>query len=111
MFGNIKFPYFNMQQLNLDWTMERISKTPEIIQLPALAGDDLSDVQDMIDLKALDIPKAICFINCGLHDDPQDRRCAVLLFKIDNDNMVGLVFGMSDNIDVTSIRKESGVWA
>ena len=111
MFGNIKFPYFNMQQLNLDWLMERVSKTPEIIQLPALAGDDLSDVQDMIDLKALDIPKTICFINCGLHDDPQDRRCAVLLFKIDNDNMVGQAMGMSVNIGVNMIAKVAGVWA
>lgn len=106
----IKFPYFNMQQLNLDWLMERVSHTPEIIQLPALAGDDLTDVQDMIDLKALDIPKAICFVNCGLHDDPQDRRCAVLLFKIDNDNMIGLAMGMSANIGVNVIMKVAGAW-
>ena len=110
MLNNIKFPFLSMQQLNLDWTMERIAKTPEIIQLPALAGDDLSDVMDMIDLKALDIPKAICFINCGLHDDPQDRRCAVLLFKIDNDNMIGLAMGMSANIGVNVIAKVSGAW-
>ena len=106
----IKFPYFNMQQLNLDWLMERVSHTPEIIQLPALAGDDLSDVHDMIDLKALDIPKAICFINCGLHDDPQDRRCAVLLFKIDNDNMIGMVMGLSANIGINVIMKVAGAW-
>lgn len=107
----IKFPYFNMQQLNLDWLMERVAKTPEIIQLPALAGDDLSDVADMVDLKALEIPKGICFINCGLPDDPIDRRCAAWIFKIDNDNLILFVMGMSSNINIYGMRKDAGVWS
>lgn len=111
MLDKIKFPYFNAQQLNLDWLMDHIANMPEIIHLPALAGDDLSDVKDMIDLKALEIPKAICFVECGVHDDSIDRRCACLLFKIDNDNMVGFVMGMSANIAVNPIFKESGVWS
>lgn len=111
MLDKIKFPYFNMQQLNLDWLMERIAKSPEIIKLPALAGDQMQDVADMIDAKALEIPKSICFIECGLPDDPADRRCMVLLFKIDNDNMVGLAFGMSSDINIMGMRKEAGVWS
>ena len=111
MLDRIKFPYFNMQQLNLDWLMDHIANMPEIVHVAALAGDDLSDVMDMIDLKALEIPKGICFVECGLPDDPMDRRCMVLLFKIDNDNMVGIAFGMSSDINITGIRKEAGVWS
>ena len=111
MLDRIKFPYFNMQQLNLDWLMERIAKSPEIIKLPALAGDDLPDVQNMIDYKALDIPKGICFIECGLPDDPEDRRCACLIYKLDNDNLVVLTMGMSANIAVNVMFKQAGAWA
>lgn len=111
MLDRIKYPFFNMQQLNLDWLMDHIANMPEIIHLPAPAGDDLSDLQDMIDMKALEIPKAICFVECGVHDDPMERRCACLLFKIDNDNMIGIAFGMSGNIGINPIYKESGVWS
>lgn len=111
MLDRIKFPYFNMQQLNLDWLMDHIARMPEIIKLPALAGDQLQDVADMIDAKALDVPKGICFVECGLPDDPIDRRCMVLLFKIDNDNMIGLAFGMSPDINISGIHKEAGVWS
>lgn len=107
MLDRIKFPYFNMQQLNLDWLMERIAKSPEIIKLPALAGSYLQDVSDMIDAKALDIPKGICFINCGMQDDPMDRRCACLIYKLDNDNLIGFVMGMQFN---DAIKKEAGEW-
>lgn len=111
MFTGIKFPYFNMQQLNLDWLMERISKSPEIIKLPALAGDDLSDVSTMIDYKALEIPKGICFIECGLPDDPEDRRCACLIYKIDNDNIIVFAMGFSANIAANVMFKQAGAWS
>ena len=110
MIDRIKFPFMNMQQLNLDWLLEHVSHMPEIVQLPALAGDDLSDLMDMIDMKELDIPKNICFIRCGLPDDPIDRRCSALLFKADNDNIVGIALGFSANIGVWVIKKEAGVW-
>lgn len=106
----IKFPYFNMQQLNLDWLLDHIANMPEIVHVPALAGDDLSDVMDMIDLKALEIPKGISFMQAGLLDDPLDRQCAAILFKADNDNIVGFAMGHSANIDLNRLKKEAGVW-
>lgn len=109
MLDRIKFPFMNMQQLNLDWLLEHVSHMPEIVQLPALAGDDLSDLQDMIDAKSLDIPKTICFIRCGLLDDDIDRQAAAMIFKIDNDNIAGLAFGFN-NIGVYPIMKDAGVW-
>jgi len=111
MLDRIKFPYFNMQQLNLDWLMERIAKSPEIIKLPALAGDDMSDVADMIDYKALEIPKGICFIECGLPDDPLERRCGCLIYKNDNDNIIVMAMGQSANIGINMLKKEAGVWS
>lgn len=109
MLDRIKFPYFNMQQLNLDWLMDHIANMPEIVHVAALAGDNLSDLQDMIDLKALEIPKGISFLQCGQLDDPINRQAAALIFKIDNDNIVGLALGIS-NISVTPITKDAGVW-
>lgn len=106
----IKFPYFNMQQLNLDWLLDHIANMPEIVHVPALAGDDLSDVMDMIDLKALEIPKGFCFMQAGLLDDPLDRQCLCLIFKADNDNIIGFVMGHSANIGLNSLKKEAGVW-
>ena len=106
----IKFPYFNMQQLNLDWLLDHIANMPEIVHVPALAGDDLDDVMDMIDLKALEIPKGFCFMQAGLIDDPLDRQCLCLIFKADNDNIIGFVMGHSANIALNGMKKEAGVW-
>ena len=106
----IKFPYFNMQQLNLDWLLEHISNMPMIVHVPALAGDDLPDVADMIDLKALEIPKGFSFMQAGQLDDPLDRQCLCLIFKADNDNIIGFVMGYSANIGLNGLRKEAGVW-
>lgn len=109
--NNIKFPFFNMQQLNLDWLMDHVARMPEIVQLPALAGDQLQDVADMIDAKALEIPKGICFINCGLRDDPLDRQAIAIIFKVDNDNMRVFVMGFSSDIDFFGMKKDAGVWS
>lgn len=106
----IKFPYFNMQQLNLDWLLEHISNMPMIVHVPALAGDDLPDVMDMIDLKALEIPKGFSFMQAGLLDDPIDRQCLCLIFKADNDNIISFVMGHSANIGLNGLKKEAGVW-
>ena len=107
----IKFPYFNMQQLNLDWLLDHIAKMPEIVHVPALAGDDLSDVADMIDLKALEIPKGISFMHAGQLDDPLERQCACFIFKNDNDNIAVLAFSQSANIGIYGLMKQSGVWS
>lgn len=111
MLDRIKFPYFNMQQLNLDWLMDHIARMPEIIHVPALAGNDLQDVSDMIDAKALEIPKTFCFVDFGLPDDDIYKRCMVFLYKFDNDNMIGFTMCMDSNIGVNVIVKEAGVWS
>lgn len=110
MFNSIKFPFMNMQQLNLDWLLEHVSHMPEIVQLPALAGDDMSDLKDMIDAKSLDIPKGMCFIKCGELDDILDRQCVAWIFKVDIDNILGFVMGFSANITINGIAKTGGVW-
>lgn len=109
MLDNIKFPYFNTQQLNLDWLMDHIKNMPEIVHVAALAGESLSDLQDMIDLKALEIPKGISFLQCGHLDDPVTRQCAALIFKVDNDNLAGISLGVS-GIGIQPFMKEAGDW-
>ena len=111
MSDRIKFPYFNMQQLNLDWLLDHIANMPEIVHVPALAGDDLTDVADMIDLKALEIPKGISFMQAGQLDDPMERQCMCLIFKNDNDNIIVLAFSQSSNIGIYGISKTAGVWS
>lgn len=49
-FNNILYPYPSMQQLNLDWIMQRVGETPQTIQLPALpSGYVFSDLGTLID--------------------------------------------------------------
>ena len=81
-----------------------------IVHVPALAGDDLSDVADMIDLKALEIPKGVSFVQAGLLDDPMDRQCICLTWKIDNDNLRVFAMGMSANIGFWCLSKDAGTW-
>lgn len=109
--AKIKFPYMNMQQMNLDWLLEHIANMPEIVHVAALAGDDLSDVADMIDLKALEIPKGMSFLQCGQLDDPFDRQCICWIWKEDNDNLRVFVMGMSANIGIYAINKDAGTWS
>ena len=106
----IKFPYFNMQQLNLDWMLDRMQDMPMIVRLPLLSGDDLPDVMDMIDYKAQDIPRGINFTLMGTPDDPLDRQCACLLFKMDDDNIAGMAMSVSGNIGLWPLIKVGGVW-
>ena len=48
-FSNILYPYPNMQQLNLDWIMQRVGETPQTVQLPALpTGYAFSDLDTLI---------------------------------------------------------------
>ena len=110
MFNNIKFPFMSMQQLNLDWLLEHIANMPVIVHVPALAGDDYDDVLDMIDLKALEIPKGFSIMVAGIPDDPVDRQCACLLLKADDDNIMGFMMGFSGNIQLNGMQKSGGVW-
>lgn len=49
-FNNIMYPYPSMQQLNLDWIMQRVGETPQTIQLPALPTSyAFSDLGALID--------------------------------------------------------------
>lgn len=57
-FQNVMFPYPNMQQLNLDWIMQRVGECPQVIQLPALpSGYTFTDLTDIIDNNVDVIPK------------------------------------------------------
>lgn len=73
-FNNIMFPYPNMQQLNLDWIMQRVGETPTVINLPAAANTEILDIiDDNIDdipigfsLLALGNPAIDPIVKCGM---------------------------------------------
>lgn len=106
----IEFPYYNSQQLNLDWLMHHISNT--VVKVPAIAftGSDVSAVETVIDNAGDSIPVGFSVVMLGADGDSMERCACVLLYKIDNDNMRGIVMSMSAEIGVQNILKTGGVW-
>lgn len=76
-FNNIMFPYPNMQQLNLDWIMQRVGETPTVINLPAISS--ASDVLGIIDDNIDDIPAGFSLLALGNPAIDTDIKCAMLI--------------------------------
>lgn len=76
-FNNIMFPYPNMQQLNLDWIMQRVGETPTVINLPAISS--AADVLGIIDDNIADIPAGFSLLALGNPAIDTDRKCAMLI--------------------------------
>ena len=109
-FFGVKYPYTSQQQLNLDWIMDHVANLIPLVRLPALAGDQYSDVLTMIDLKAQEIPKGVTILQMGAPDDPLARQCMVILNKSDDDNMIGFVVAYPGDISINGLCKIGGVW-
>lgn len=107
----ISYPYFNSQQLNLDWVMEHISNN--VVKVPAIAftGSDVSAVESVIDNSGDSIPNGFNVVMLGADGDSAERCACVLLYKIDNANMRGIAMSMSPEIGVVNIMKTGGVWS
>lgn len=110
MFDNTKFPFFNMQQLNLDWVLERIAHCPAGLQAPALAADNNLSIYEAIDGMADDTPDGLSFLVCGDADDTAVTRCGIILWKIDSENLYGVIFSTSDNLRGKRCAKINGNW-
>ena len=110
MFGNIKFPYFNMQQLNLDWLMTRMAHYPEVVDAPPLSTDNNQSVYDVIDSMDVNTPRGLSFLLCGDTDDTAARRCCIILWKIDFDNLYGVILSTSENLRGKTCAKINGNW-
>ena len=110
MFGNIKFPYLNMQQLNLDWLLTRVAHFPEVFDAPPLSADNNQSVYDVIDSMADNTPDGLSFMICGDTDDTAARRCCIILWKMDAENLYGIIMSTSENLRGKRCAKISGNW-
>lgn len=87
-FNNIMYPYPSMQQLNLDWIMQRVGETPQTIQLPALPSSYVfSDLGTLIDDNTDLIPVGFSILLFGNPLTDASGLCgsALIWKKVPND--------------------------
>lgn len=111
MLDRIKFPYFNMQQLNLDWIMDKVATFPEIVTAPALTQEDMDGVELVIDSKDEYIPVGISFLLIGTPQDDNTKRAACLIFKMDLENKIVMTMTFANSIGFGFSIKHEGVWS
>lgn len=111
MLDKINFPYFNMQQLNLDWIMDKVATFPEIVTAPALTQEDIDGVALAIDSKDEHIPVGISFLLIGTPQDANTKRAACLIFKMDLENKIVLTMTFADSISFGFSIQYEGVWS
>lgn len=110
MFDRIRFPFLTMQSMNLDWLLERMAHYPEVVEAPPLSTDNNQSVFDVIDSVDLATPRGSSFIVCGDSEDTAARRCCIILWKIDADNLYGIIMSTSDNLRGKTCAKINGNW-
>lgn len=110
MFDKIKYPYFNMQQLNLDWLLTRVAHCPEIVDAPMLSTDTNQGIYDAIDSAAAITPEGLSIIVCGDIGDDDTKRCSIILWKMDFNNLYGIVLSTSANLRGRQCAKINGTW-
>ena len=109
MFG-ARFPYFNMQELNLDWILHRIAHCPEIIDAPPLVDESVSGLQANLDSIQSQIPIGLSFVLMGNETASFTKRAACMVFKMDSDNLIVMMMTFADGIGVSTKIKYEGEW-
>lgn len=109
MFG-ARFPYFNMQEMNLDWILHRVAHCPEIINAPPLSDESMDGVTVILDSIQTQIPIGLSFVLMGDENTPFNKRTACMVFKMDSDNLIIMVMTFADGIGVNMNIKYEGEW-
>lgn len=110
MIKGVKFPYFNMQQMNLDWLLARVAHYPEVVDAPPLSADNNQSVYAVIDSMNDNTSVGLSFLVCGDADDEEVKRCCIVLWKMDFNNIYGIILSTSDNLRGKRCAKINGNW-
>lgn len=100
----------NMQQLNLDWIMERVAHSVPVVELPAPVTEDQDGIDAVIEYNMIQIPNGPVVIVMGNDATPATKRVCCWVFKIDDDNMFSIEYTFLDGIGMDYRIKYQGTW-
>lgn len=107
-----KYPFLNNQQLNLDWIMERVAHSVEVVELTALPSGTMTELQQLLDYNTLQVPVGFSVVMAGSETDPIGRRACCLVYKVDSDNMIVNAIAFSEDFGPVSLAvKWEGEWS
>lgn len=109
----INFPYFNMQQINLDWLLQTVQELKEtrvpLVKLPAVSDDSDDGLFALLSKYVDSIPQGVSFIQS--REDNEYCQIYIMFFRFDENNGFGFVMpGVYDNITLSQVILYDGVW-
>lgn len=107
------FPYFDMQQLNLDWLLETIANMQTafcpLVHIDTVSEDSDDGIINVLSNNTDNIPLGVSFIHSGKETDAV--QFFVLFFRVNDENGFGyIMFHNSENISINQVYMEDGVW-
>lgn len=108
------FPYFNSQQLNLDWILERIALMEKsfvpYVRLDAISADNDNAVIAAFNTNVDNMPLGFSILHFGVPNEDEVQVFS-FCFRTDTDNGWCFVFHNSDNISISGLSMSNGVWS
>lgn len=108
------FPYFNSQQLNLDWILERIASMEKsfvpYVRLDAIGADNDNAVVAAFNANVDNMPLGFSILYFGVPNEDEVQVFS-FCFRTDTDSGWCFIFHNSDNISISQLNMENGIWA
>ncbi len=106
-----KFPFFSMQQLNLDWPMDYLkdigSVCVPIVKLDMPEENTTAALLQYLGQHKDDVPVGISLITFGTEADA--HSCACLFFRMKDDTGIGNMIGL-DPFRGKQLQLQNGAW-